>query len=159
MGYKTYCSSRVGFIFIPRIGDEGLIRLSGLRHICKDDDALIALTPASAVEDVILKGNLSHDRIVQRSLTSILNPETFELPIEELLSGMLEPKTGKKVTMTELSEKQKNDYELFEYQCYDKIDIPGTIPMGRSNLTIVNEENKIRIADYISYIPHLFFCF
>ncbi len=146
LGYKTYNTGRVGFIFIPRIGDEGLIKLSGLRHICREDDVLVALTPDSTVEDLILKGRLSHDRIAQKSLTSSLNPETFELPIEELISGLLEPKAGKEVPITELSEKQREDYEQFEYQCYDKIDIPGTIPMGRSNFIMVNE-NKVRIGD------------
>ena len=62
-----------------------------------------------------------------------LDSQTFELPIEKLVSGLLKPKA-----ITELSKRQKTDYEKFEYQCYDKVYIPCTIPMKRSNLIMVN---------------------
>lgn len=143
IGYKTYGDHRVGFIFIPKIGDGKLVKLSGLKHLCKDDDILVVLTPASKIEDVPLKGSLRHDKIIQTSLASSLDPQTFELPIEKLISGLLKPKA-----ITELSKRQKTDYEKFEYQCYDKVYIPGTIPMKRSNLMVVNE-NEIEMGDSI----------
>lgn len=141
VGYKTYGDNRVGFIFISNIGKERLVKLSGLRHLCKDDDILVALTPASKIEDVPLKGQLRHEKIVQTSLVSSLDPQTFELPIEKLVSWLLKPKA-----ITELSKRQKMDYEKFEYQCYDKVYIAGTIPMKRSNLIVVNG-NEIKIGD------------
>jgi len=141
VGYKTYSDNRVGFIFISKIGNEKLIKLSGLKHLCKDDDILVVLTPASKIEDVPLKGQLRHEKIVQTSLVSSLDPQTFELPIEKLVSGLLKPKA-----ITELSKRQKTDYEKFEYQCYDKVYIPGTIPMKRSNLIVVNG-NEIKMGD------------
>jgi hypothetical protein len=141
IGYKTYSDNRVGFIFISKIGNEKLVKLSGLKHLCKDDDLLVVLTPASKIEDVPLKGRLRLDKIIQTSLASSLDPQTFELPIEKLVSGLLKPKT-----ITELSKRQKTDYEKFEYQCYDKVYIPGAIPMKRSNLIVVNG-NKIKMGD------------
>ena len=141
IGYKTYNDNRVGFIFVSNIGKERLVKLSGLRHLCKDDDILILLTPASKIEDVPLKGRLRHDKIVQTSLASSLAPQTFELPIEKLILGLLKPKA-----ITELSKRQKTDYEKFEYQCYDKVYIPGMIPMKRSNLIVVNG-NEIKMGD------------
>jgi hypothetical protein len=141
IGYKTYSDNRVGFIFISNIGKERLVKLSGLRHLCKDDDVLVALTPASKIEDVPLKGRLRHDKIVQTSLVSSLDPQTFELPIEKMISGLLKSKE-----ITELSKGQKADYAKFEYQCYDKVYIPGTIPMKRSNLIVVNQ-NEIKMGD------------
>jgi len=143
VGYKTYSDNRVGFIFISKIGNEKLVKLSGLKHLCGDDDILVVLTPASKIEDVPLKGRLYHDKIIQTSLASSLDPQTFELPIEKLVSGLLKPKA-----ITELSKRQKFDYEKFEYQCYDKVHIPGTIPMKRSNLMVVNG-NEIKMGDYI----------
>jgi hypothetical protein len=118
-----------------------LVKLSCLRHLCKDDDILVLLTPASKIEDVPLKGRLRHGNIVQTSLASSLDPQTFELPIENLISGILKPKA-----ITELSKGQKTDYEKFEYRCYDKVYIPGTIPMKRSNLVVVNG-NEIKMGD------------
>lgn len=141
VGYKTYSDNRVGFIFISKIGNEKLVKLSGLKHLCKDDDILVVLTPASKIEDVPLKGQLRHEKIIQTSLVSSLDPQTFELPIEKLVSGLLKPKA-----ITELSKRQKTDYEEFEYQCYDKVYIPGTIPMKRSNLIVVNG-NEIKMGD------------
>lgn len=143
IGYKTYNDNRVGFVFVPNIGDEKLVKLSGLKHLCKDDDILVVLTPASKIEDVPLKNSLSHNKIIQTSLASSLDPKTFELPIEELISRLLKPKA-----ITELSKRQKADYDKFDYQCYDKVYIPGTIPMRRSNLIVVNE-NEIKIGDSI----------
>ena len=141
VGYKTYSDNRVGFIFIHRIGNEKLVKLSGLKHLCKDDHILVVLTPASTIEDVILKGQLRHEKIVQTSLVSSLDPKSFELPIDKLISGFLRPKET-----TELSKRQKAEYEKFEYQCYDKVHIPGTIPMKRSNLVVVNG-NEIKMGD------------
>lgn len=141
VGYKTYSDNRVGFIFISKIGNEKLVKLSGLKHLCKDDDILVVLTPASKIENVSLKGQLRHEKIVQTSLVSSLDSQTLELPIEKLVSGLLKPKA-----ITELSKRQKTDYEEFEHQCYDKVYIPGMIPMKRSNLIVVNG-NEIKMGD------------
>lgn len=143
VGYKVYNSNRVGFVFIPNVGDDKLVKLSGLKHLCKDDNILFVLTPASKTEDVVLKGQLRHEKIVQISLVESLNFHTFELPIEKLVSGLLKPEA-----ITELTRKQNADYEKFGYQCYDKVQIPGAIPMKRSNLMEVNG-HQIKIADTI----------
>jgi len=141
VGFKTYSDNRVGFIFSSKIGNEKLVKLSGLKHLCKDDDILVVLTPTSKIEDVPLKGRLHHEKIVQTSLVSSIDPQTFELPIEKMVSGLLKPKA-----ITELSKRQKTGYEKLEYQCYDKVYIPGTIPMKRSNLIVVNG-NEIKMGD------------
>ena len=46
----------------------------------------------------------------------------------------------------ELTEKQSLDYKKFEYQCQDKVDIPGKIRMKRNNRIVVNG-NDIDIGD------------
>lgn len=106
VGYKLYNDNRVGFIFIPNIGDGELVKLSGLRRICKDDNILVVLTPASVIEDVPLKSRLRHEQIIQTSLVSTLNPQIFELPIENFISRLLKPKA-------ELNKKQESDYKKF----------------------------------------------
>ena len=82
----------------------------------------------------------------QLSGISFKDHPDFLLPLrkvdnKKLISGLLKPKA-----ITELSKKQKTDYEKFEYLCYDKVYIPGTIPMKRSNLIVVNG-NEIKIGD------------
>ena len=109
-----------------------MVKLSGLKHLCKDDDILVVLTPASKIEDVPLKGRLRHEKIIQTSLASSLNPQTFELPIKKLISGLLKAKTGEEAIITELFQKQRKDYKRFEYQCYDKVYISGLVFGGRS---------------------------
>lgn len=146
VGHKFYNESRVGFIFIPNIGNGELVKLKGLRNLCNEDDMIIVLTPASGIEDLSLKNNLRHEKIVQISLYDSINLKTFELSIEKFVSGLLKPKAKKERLIVELSEKQRLDYDEFEYQCYDKVHIPGTIPMRRSNLIIINE-NEINIRD------------
>ena len=74
-------------------------------------------------------------------LVSPIDPQTFELPIEKLVSALLKPKA-----IMELFKRQKADYERFEYQGYDKVYIPGTIPMKQSNLIVVNG-NEIKMGD------------
>lgn len=96
IGYKTYDGNRVGFVFISKIANVGMLELSGLNQLCEDDDILVVLTPASKIEDVSLKGMLRDKKIVQSSLVSSVNLQTFELPIETLISGILKPKTEQK---------------------------------------------------------------
>jgi hypothetical protein len=148
IGYKTYDNSQVGFVFISNIGSDRLIKLSGLKCLCEEDDILVVLTPFSKIDDVLPRGRLHHDKIIQASLANSLNLQTFELPIEKLISRVLNAKAGEETTITELSKKQKEDYEKFEYQCYDNVHVPGTIPMKRSSFIEVNG-NKIKIGDSI----------
>ncbi len=143
VGYKTYNDNRVGIIFAPNIREAGVVNLSGLKHLCKDDDVLLVLTPVSDINDIILKKQLASDKIVQIPMAARLNAENFELPIQECVSTLIERKG---VPLAELSSKQKGDYENFEYLCYDKIYIPGAIPMKRSNLIAVNG-NEISLGD------------
>jgi hypothetical protein len=138
MGYKTYGDNRVGFIFIPNIGKGELVKLSGLRHLCREDDLLIILTSASAIEDVSLKNSLRHDKIIQTSLVKSLNPQTFELPIEKLVLSLLGKKSGQEGSLPEVTKKQKADYEKFDYKCYDKVHLPGTVATKSSNFILVN---------------------
>ncbi len=143
MGYKTYNDSRVGIIFVPNIREAGVVNLSGLKHLCKDYHVLLVLTPVSDINDVVLKKQLSNDNIVQISLAASINSRTFELPIQDCVSRILK---SKGVPLAELSSKQKGEYENFEYLCYDKIHIPGAIPMKRSNLLVING-SEIKIGD------------
>ncbi|MBN1574823.1 MAG: hypothetical protein JW984_16625 [Deltaproteobacteria bacterium] len=148
IGHKFYNESRVGFIFIPNIGNGELVKLKGLKHLCDEDDVIIVFTPASGIEDVSLKNILRHEKIVQVSLYEYINTKTFELPIEKFVSGLLKPKAKEERLIVELSGEQRLDYEKFDYLCYDKVHILGTIPMKWNNLITINE-NKINIGDYL----------
>ncbi|MFH0926835.1 MAG: hypothetical protein V1872_14590 [bacterium] len=141
LGHKTYSNNRVGFIFIYNLNKGSLVEISGLKHLCNGDNILIVLTPSSTIEDVILKNILYHDKIVQTSLIASLTPQTFELPIESLISTFL-----KKSDITELSEGQKKEIKDHGYKCLDKIHIPGIKPKYKNNKIIVNAK-ELNIGD------------
>ena len=129
IGHKIYDSCRVGFLFIPKIGDGKLVKFAGLKSLCKDDQILIVFTPASKIEDIELNWSLSNCKIITASLAESLDTNTFKLPIEKMISGVLEAQTQ----LTELGKKKEKDYKDFEYKCYDKVHIPGKVPKQRSN--------------------------
>ncbi len=141
VGHKTFDSCRVGIVFVPNIGDQDLVKMSGLRHLCEDDDILVVLTPSSNLGDIQLKRQLHHDKIIHIALADSVNPQTFELPIEELAS-----KVVKSISITELTDKQVADCRKYEYQCRDKIHIPGITPMKRTNEIEFNA-HRIRLGD------------
>ncbi len=143
VGYKNYNENRVGIVFVPNSRKTGIINLSGLKNLCKEDNILLVLTPVSDISDIILKKQLANENIAQLSLATSIKSRSFILPIKKCVSTLL---TGTGFPLAELSGKQKKDYEKFEYLCFDKIRIPGTIPMKRSNLLVVNG-SEIKIGD------------
>ena len=138
---KTHNSKRMGLIFVLNIGAGRLLKLSSLKYIYKDNSILVVFSPVSSNEVGALKKHLKRDRIVHR---------TFDVQIckllGEIISGMLKPDIGADLVIRELTEKQNEDYKKFEYKCYDKIYIPGAIPMKRSNEVEVNS-HKIKLGD------------
>jgi hypothetical protein len=143
VGHKNYNNNRVGIVFALNSRKIGIVNLSGLKSLCKDDNILLVLTPVSEISDVVLKKQLANEKIIQLSLATSIKFGSFQLPIQENVSTLLK---GNGFTLAELSAKQKKDYEKFEYLCYDKIHIPGTISMKRSNILIVNG-SEIKIGD------------
>lgn len=142
IGYKLYDSFRVGFIFVPKIGDGKLVKFAGLKDLCKDDKVLVVFTPFTKIDDIVLNWTLSKCKIVTAPLASSLDFKTFKLPVDNLIKEFIE-NAGQ---ATELSKKQAKDYKDFAYKCYDKIHIPGTGPMKRSNDLEVNG-HKIKMPD------------
>lgn len=140
---KTHNGKKIGLIFVLNIGDGRLLKLSTLKYICKDNSILVVFTPASSDETGILAKRLKREKFVHK---------TFDAQIcrllGEIISGMLKPDIGMDLVIRELTEKQNKDYKNFEYKCYDKIYIPGTIPMKRSNEVEVNS-HKIKLGDSV----------
>ena len=141
VGYKLYDSFRVGFLFVPKIGDGKLVKFAGLKDICKDDKVLVILTPFTKIEDIVLNWTLSKCKIVTAPLAASIDFKTFKLSIDDLIKEFM-PDSG----ATALTKKQAKDYKDFDYKCYDKINIPGTAPMKRSNDLEVNG-HKIKMPD------------
>ncbi|MFH1776313.1 MAG: hypothetical protein ABH952_01955 [Candidatus Omnitrophota bacterium] len=132
VGYKIFDSFRVGFVFAPKIKDGKLVEFTGLKELCKDDKVLVVFTPFTKIENIELNYTLSKCMIATPSLASSLNPKTFKLPVDELIKEFTENQ------VTELTAKQKKDYETHGYKCYDKMHIPGTFPRSKSNDIVIN---------------------
>jgi len=133
VGYKLYDSFRVGFVFIPKLGDGKLVKFAGLKDICKDDKVLVVLTPFTKIEDIVLNWTLSKCKIVTAPLAASLDFKTFKLSVEDLIKEFM-PEGG----ATALTKQQAKDYKDFGYKCYDKIYIPGTKAISRSNNLDIN---------------------
>ena len=140
---KNNNGKRTGLIFVLNIGDGKLLKLSTLKYIYKDNSILVVFTPVSSNEVGILKKHLRQERLFQRTFDT----EICRL-LGEIISGMLKPDIGMDLVIRELTDKQNKDYKDFEYKCYDKIHIPGTIPMKRSNEIEVNN-HKIKLGDSV----------
>jgi len=139
IGYKLYDDKRVGYIFIPKFDSSEFIALSGLKNICRDDDYIVALTPVSEMNDFSLSKAIRNSNIIQKPMLPILNPETFEMRIDDLISKFIKPKA-------EFTRKQMRDYKEYGYLCKDKIHLLGITPGYHSNLILVNG-SEIKIGD------------
>lgn len=142
IGYKIFDSFRVGFVFAPKIKDGKLVEFTGLKELCKDDKVLVVFTPFTKIENIELNYTLSKCMIATASLVSVLNSKTYKLPVDSLIKEFIKD-SGQ---VTEITDKQKKDYEAHEYKCYDKVYIPGSVPMRRSNLVDFNG-HMVRIPD------------
>jgi len=80
--------------------------------------------------------------IATTSLVSVLNAKTYKLPVDSLINEFIND-SGQ---VTEITDKQRKDYETHEYKCYDKVYIPGSVPMKRSNFVDFNG-HMVRIPD------------
>lgn len=140
---KTHSGKRMGLTFVLNIGNGRLLKLSTLKYICKDNSILVVFTPVSSNEVGILKKHLKRESLIHKTFDA----QVCEL-LGEIVSGMLKPDIGADLVIRELTEKQNKDYKNFEYKCYDKIYIPGTIPMRRSNEIEVNS-HKIKLGDSV----------
>lgn len=135
IGYKIFDSFRVGFVFAPKIRDGKLVEFAGLKELCKDDKVLVVFTPFTKIENIELNFTLSKCMIATTSLVSVLNAKTYKLPVDTLIKEFIKD-AGQ---VTEITDKQKKDYETHGYKCYDKVHIPGTFPRSKSNDVIMND--------------------
>lgn len=139
VGYRHYGETRVGFVLVSSHNNEHLLRFSGLRHLCKPDDALVIMTPRAKIEDVTLNAMLRQDRVVQTALVVSLNPKTFVLNVEPVISGMV-------ASSPTVTAEQNKDYDQFGYRCYDRVHIPGSDPATRGNIILL-AGNELRMED------------
>jgi len=140
---KTCNGNQVGLKFVFNIGNGKLLKLSRLIYISEDNSILVVFTPLSKKEGVVLKERLKANNIVHK----YLDAQTCEF-LEKIISGLLRPEIGVDLVIRELTKKQEKDYKDFEYRCYDKVHIPGTIPIKRSNEIKVNS-HEIKLGDSV----------
>jgi len=134
---------RAGLVFVLNIGNGRLLKLSTLKYIYKDNSILVVFTPITSSDALDLKKHMKKESIYRKTFDN----QICKL-LGEIISGMLRPDIGADLVIRELTEKQNKDYKNFEYKCYDKVYIPGTIPMRRSNEVEVNN-HRIKLGDSV----------
>ena len=140
---KKGSGRRAGLVFVLNIGNGRLLKLSTLKYIYKDNSILVVFTPITRSDALDLKKHMKKESIYRKTFDN----QICKL-LGEIISGMLRPNIGADLVIRELTEKQNKDYKNFEYKCYDKVYIPGTIPMRRSNAVEVNN-HKIKLGDSV----------
>ncbi len=94
LGSKTFKKQSkdvsVGFVFIPNIGDSKLVKMLGVKCLCRENDIVVLLMPTIKIEDVNFKNILHSNFIVQDSLLDILDQESYKLPIQEIIKPLME---------------------------------------------------------------------
>ncbi len=138
---KIYDGNKIGLIFVLKISNKNLLKLSRLVYIAKNNSILVVFTPLSSSEKFVFKKHLK----TNRSIHKYFDAETCRL-LENIISGFLKPEIGVDLVIRQLTKEQEQDYKNFEYRCYDKIHIPGNSSMKRSNEVEVNG-HKVRLGD------------
>jgi hypothetical protein len=147
-GYKFYNDIRVGCVFISNLDGGELAKLSGLKRICQEDNAIIIFAPVSRVDDPGLKKLLAHENILQVTLAEHLDLKTFYLPIDKLAQPFMKLRPGTKGEMVALTEKQKGEYDRHKYLCYDNVTISSATPENHGHLLLVNDI-EIRLPEWL----------
>lgn len=137
LGRKIYGDHSIGFAFMPRIGDYKQLNLFGIRHFCHDD-GIVLLTPAIALDAIPLESSLHQQKVLHAPLADILDRRTFNLPLDALIRPILSDASRHPLSIQEITEAQRNDYETHKYLCRDRIHIPGDVPTPRNNLVLIN---------------------
>lgn len=94
LGSKTFAKLNkdvsVGFVFIPNIGDSKLVKMLGIKCLCRDNDIVVVLMPSIKIEDVSFKNILYNHFVVQESLEDALDLKTYKLPVEQIIRPLIE---------------------------------------------------------------------
>jgi hypothetical protein len=141
IGNKIYDGNKIGLVFVLKISDRDLLKLSRLIYIAKNNSILVVFTPLSSSEKGIFKRHLKTNESVRK----YFDAEACRL-LENIISGVLRPEIGVDLVIRQLTKDQEEDYKNFEYRCYDKIHILGNSSMKRSNEIEVNG-HKVRLGD------------
>ena len=136
----------MGFVFLRRVDERELLKLAGLRHLCREDEFLVLLNPSFTIENLFTRHLLHLEHMVQKPLAQCLDPETLEIPLEEMVSEFLQPEQNEMLRSAPLSKGQALDYQRFEFLCHDRLHVPGTLPTKRSNLIHLND-TPLRLGD------------
>ena len=79
-----------------------------------------------------------HKLWFEKNYSDTENPERIDAEYFQPMYDIIKEFVDDKVKNTELTKKQANDYKKHDYKCYDKIYIPGTASMKRSNNLEIN---------------------
>jgi len=86
LGYAKQRDNRIGFVFGFVVGSREALELSSLKRLCTDDNMLVVFNPVSGIEDMCLKRELCLQGIVQTSLVTCVNFDTFGFSLERLVA-------------------------------------------------------------------------
>jgi len=89
IGNKIYDGNKIGLIFVLKMSDTDLLKLSRLTYIAKNNSILVVFTPLSKAEKVVFKKHLKTNDTIRK----YFDAEACRL-LENIISGLLRPEIG-----------------------------------------------------------------
>ena len=117
------------------------IELLPIRFKIDKVDNVLILCPSYEIESQELRNMLAGQDIKCMTFNEIFSNKSYSIDYSKIT---FKQEDGSNIP--KLDKKQLDDYNEYDYKCYDVIHIPGTVPLKRSNDLIVNG-NKIKMPD------------
>jgi len=142
IGEKAVLHDNVS-VFVAFLGDDeqAEAELLGLRAKIVKVDKVLVLCPMHVITSQDLLGRLARQQVTCLTFQEAFNGKDYVIDFSkvrfEQVGGQVAPK---------LTAKQTVDYTKYRYKCYDRLHIPGTSPMKRSNDLSVND-HSIKMPD------------
>lgn len=144
VGEKTVLGNSVG-IFVVLLSDDIVAEaeLLGIRSKIDTVDNILILCPSFVITSQDFLARLSGQNIVCCTFQEVLGEKDKVIDFSKI-QFRREADQG----VPKLTQKQKADYDKFKFKCYDRVYIPGTSSIKRSNDVEINS-HKLKIPNQV----------
>jgi hypothetical protein len=135
IGDATVIQNTVG-VFLALISDDeqATAELLGLRAKIGKMDGILVLSPSYEIKSQDLLSKLAGQNIICLTFKEAFKKKDSKIDFSKVRFGQTSGQSAPNLTA-----RQTADYTKYEYKCYDKLHISGTVPMKRSNSIIIND--------------------
>ena len=142
LGEKIVLQNSVGvFIAFLSYDEQAEAELLGLRTKVGKMDRILVLCPSYTITSQDLISRLATQNIFCLTFKDVFKGKDYSIDFSKVKFKQVDGSDTPNLT-----KKQTDDYTRYKYQCYERMHIPGTVPMMRSNDLKINE-HQIKMPD------------